>query len=306
MSSTPPRDPTTRQSAPEDGPQLSVIVPCFNEKDAIAATIAELDRILEGRSHEILVIDDGSTDGSHEIIEQAAGRFPRLRAFRHERNRGYGAALKTGVRRSRGELVAITDADGTYPNERLPELVDACRHADMVVGSRTAEGAEHSFLRSIPKAFLRRYSSWLAGSHIPDMNSGLRVMRRSVVTQHLGILPEGFSFTTTITIALLRSRREVLFVPIDYKHRIGRSKIQPVRDTLRFTQLIVRTGMYFAPLRVLVPPGLLLFLGFCASVVYDLTVERNLTDKTVLLLVSSGQVLALALLADMIDKRSSR
>jgi glycosyltransferase involved in cell wall biosynthesis len=292
-------------SGSDPPPRFSVVVPCFNEDGAVATTVAELRRHLAGHGpFEIVVIDDGSTDGTRAILDRLVAEDPSLRVERHERNEGYGAALKTGLRRARAEWIVITDADGTYPNDRIPDLLALTPAADMVVGARTAPGAKVPIVRRVPKAFLRRFASWIAGRAIPDINSGLRVFRRSVAEKYLKILPDGFSFTTTITLAMLRGRYDVRFIPIGYEHRVGKSKIRPIRDTLRFVQLIARTGMVFAPLRVLGPVILLLLLGFLASFVYDVMVLDNLTDKTVLLFLFAMNTGMLALLADMIDKRS--
>ena len=174
----------------------------------------------------------------------------------------------------------------------------------MVVGARTGDDVTYPLIRKIPKAFLKAYASWIARQPIPDINSGLRVFRRDLAESYLHFLPGGFSFTTTITLAMLTSYRKVLFVPIDYHPRIGKSKIKPIRDTLNFVQLIARTGMYFAPVRVLLPIIGLAALGTLISFGYDLLVEKNLTDKTVMLFMLTLNSGMFALLADMIDKRS--
>jgi len=286
--------------------ELTVVVPCYNEEGAIEQSLAQLAQILRALPpHEVLVVDDGSTDRTAEILAAAAPRHPNVRVVRHAVNQGYGAALKTGIRRAKGGLIAIVDADGTYPYERLPDLLALAREADMVVGARTGEKVEYSAVRKIPKVFLKSYMEWLAGQAIPDMNSGLRIFRKTSAERFFNILPNSFSFTTTITLAMLTKRYDVRWVPINYTARIGKSKISPVRDTLRFAQLILRTGMYFAPLRVLMPVALVLFLGFLASLGYDLFVLENLTDKSVFLFMFSMNVAILALLADAIDKRGS-
>lgn len=285
--------------------EFAVIIPCYNEERIIRQTVAEIRRVLAGaRNWELVVVNDGSSDGSRQILEELAGEVEELDVIHHERNRGYGAALKTGIRRASAELIVITDADGTYPNERLPELIELAKDADMVVGARTAADAQYPFIRKIPKVFLRRYASWLAGQNIPDINSGMRVFRRSVVERFLKVLPDTFSFTTTITISMLTNRYDVRFVPIGYKSRVGKSKIKPIRDTLRFCQLLVRTGMYFAPLRVLLPLIAVLTLMFSVSVGYDVLVLDDLTEKSLILLMFAMNTAIFALLADMIDKRS--
>lgn len=289
-------------------PAFTLIVPAYNEEGAILETIQSLRTFLtDAGPYELLVVNDGSTDRTREILEQAAEADPEVTVVHHSRNSGYGSALKSGVRRARGEYIVITDADGTYPNHRVPELVAKCAEGwDMVVGARTGADVTYPLIRKIPKAFLKAYASWIARMPIPDINSGLRVFRRDLAEQYLHILPGGFSFTTTITLAMLTNYRKVLFVPIDYHPRIGKSKIKPVRDTLNFVQLIARTGMYFAPIRVLLPIILFASLGTAVSFVVDVLQPGgpNLTDKTVMLFMLTLNSGMFALLADMIDKRS--
>lgn len=297
----------SESSGPANEKRFTVVVPCYNEEGAIAETIDEITNSIGEAPYELLVVNDGSGDRSGEILEQIVreGRFPHLRVVHHEKNRGYGAALKTGIRRARTELVAITDADGTYPNDRLPELVEIAADADMVVGHRSAsEGMTYSPIRRIPKLFLANWVSWLARRRVPDMNSGLRVFRKSLTERFFRVLPDGFSFTTTQTLCMLCNRFDVRYIPISYNARVGKSKIKPIRDTLRFMQLILRTGMYFGPLRALAPVVALLGLMFLASLAYDIFAIQNLTDKTVMLMLFTMNTGIFALLADMIDKRS--
>lgn len=258
----------------------------------------------EGAGWELILVNDGSTDRTRERCEDCTAVDPRVRVVHHEWNRGYGAALKTGIRWAHSDLIVITDADGTYPNERIPELVDICVDADMVVGARVGDGVTYPLIRKIPKLFLVNWASWLVGRRIPDMNSGLRVFRKPVAKRFLRILPDSFSFTTTITICMMRNHYRVVYVPIGYEPRIGQSKIKPIRDTLRFTQLILRTGMYFAPIRLLTPLIAALCFLAASSLFYDVWFLGNLTDKTVMLFVASMNLVIFALLADMIDKRS--
>ena len=293
-----------RSSVPDIG--FSVVVPCFNEEGAIAETVEELKAALSGLSnYEIIIIDDGSSDGTAAILATLSEQTNMVRVVTHPSNRGYGAALKTGIRHARQDLIVITDADGTYPNDRIPELVKACAENDMVVGARTGESVEYSKIRKIPKVFLTAWASWIARQPIPDINSGLRVFRKDVAEQFLGILPDTFSFTTTITLAMLTTYRPVAFIPINYKHRVGKSKIKPIRDTIRFLIIILRTGVYFAPLRAFLPFAAGLFGLALISAGYDLMVPENLTDKTVLLFLFAFNTGMFALLADMIDKRSN-
>ena len=289
----------------------SIIIPCYNEKNAIRDTIDCIQAVIrksEINDVEIIAVNDGSSDGSEQVLNSLAedDQTNNLLVVHHKRNQGYGAALKTGIRRSQSDYICITDADGTYPNERIPELINqiTSKDLDMVVGARIGPNVDYSKIRSIPKMILVPWVSFLCGTDVPDMNSGLRIFRRDRSLDFLKLLPDGFSFTTTITICLLRNRYAVEFTPISYSKRIGKSHIKPIRDTLRFTQLILRTGMYFAPMRLLSPLIATLAALFTISGIYDLTVLNNLTDKTVLLGFASLNIVMFALLADMIDKRS--
>ena len=287
----------------------TIIIPCFNEADAIEQTVQQIVETLSferDRTWEVIVVDDGSTDESKERLRTLSQEQPQapLRVVMHTRNLGYGAALKSGIQRSRSELICITDADGTYPNERIPELLKLAEERDMVVGARIGQDVKYSKIRSIPKMVLVPWVSFLCGSHVPDMNSGLRVFRRDAAMRYLKILPDGFSFTTTITICFLRNRRDVLFTPINYSKRIGRSHIKPIKDTLRFVQLITRTGMYFAPMRLLMPVFLFFTTLFSISTIFDIFVLQDITDKTILMAFICINIAMFAMLADMIDKRS--
>lgn len=286
-------------------PGFTVIVPCYNEQGAIEQTVRDLREVLAGQgAYELIIVNDGSVDGTAAVLERLGQGDPALRVVHHPANRGYGAALKTGVLRAKADVIVITDSDGTYPNHRIPELLAGMREHDMVVGARTAEDVQYPFIRRIPKVFLRRYASWLAGQDIPDMNSGLRAFRTSIAKRFLSILPDGFSFTTTITLAMLTNHYVVKYVPIGYKARIGKSKIRPLRDTLKFFQLIVRTGVYFAPLRIFGPVAAALTLAAGVSAGYDVFVRQDMTEGTLILLMFAMNTLMFALLADMIDKRS--
>lgn len=288
---------------------ISVVIPCYNEMHAVQDTLRDVVAACEERGVElqnIITVNDGSSDQTGELLDEMKGQLPEdlLIVVHHPRNMGYGASLKSGIRRAESDLICITDADGTYPNHRIPDLFEIAQSADMVVGARTGDDVTYSKLRAIPKIFLMRWVSWIVGQRVPDMNSGLRVFRRDLVLKYIGVLPDTFSFTTTITICMIRGRHNVVFEPIDYHERIGKSHIKPVRDTLRFSQLIGRTGMYFAPLRLLAPVILLLGLLFLASLLYDVFYIQDLTDKTVLLVLFTMNTAMFALLADMIDKRS--
>lgn len=294
----------TEGQTTEDKPEaFSVIIPCYNEESVIGETAAVLSAALgDEAAYECVFVNDGSTDGTAEKLADVERTYDRFRVVEHERNLGYGAALKTGIRQAKHELIAIIDADGTYPIADLPRLVELMRGHDMVVGARTGKNVTYSKLRALPKYFLKRWVSLIANRKVPDINSGMRVFRKDVAKEFFGILPDGFSFTITITLAMLTNKRPTLFTPIDYHSRVGQSKIKPIKDTLRFITIIGRTGVYFAPLRIFMPVvGILLACGVL-SLLYDISIG-NLTDKTVLIFVTAMNAAMFAALADMLDKR---
>lgn len=286
---------------------LSVVIPAYNEASGLEPTLRALVATLAGSgiAHEVLVVDDGSTDGTGAIADRLAAELAGVRIVRHGRNRGYGAALKTGIRAAAADVVAITDADGTYPNERLPELYRRLveHGADMVVGSRTGANVHIPLVRRPAKAVLRALANYLSGHAIPDLNSGLRVMRKGPIVERFNLVSDGFSFTTTTLLALLVRGHEVEFVPIDYHHRTGTSKIRPIHDTLNFLQLILRVIVYFEPIKVFLPVTLVLGgIGVIWGVAQAST-AGGLGDMPVLLLVSALQIGLVGLIADMISRR---
>lgn len=285
---------------PTGAPPLSAVIPAYNEAAALTAVLDALRRVLDqlGGPYEILVVDDGSEDNTAELA-----RSQGLTVIEHGRNRGYGAALKSGIRRARYPWILIADADGSYPMEAIPRLLAETDRADMVVGARCGGHDAEPRLRRLAKWFLRRLAMYLSEAQIPDLNSGLRIFKRERAMRLFPILPAGFSFTTTITLALLCNDEPVRFLPVEYYRRQGHSKIRPLRDTLNFINVILRTILYFNPLKVFVPTSLVT-LGFCAvSLAYDLFILVDLTEKTLILLFAGVQLMAIGLLADMISRR---
>ena len=282
---------------------LSVVIPAYNEAKCISKTITSLRAALTASKieYEIIIVNDGSTDESGDIIKELTD----IVSLKHPQNRGYGASIKTGLSRAKFENVCITDADGTYPLDKIPSLLTKMSDYDMVVGARIGSDVEYSWIRSIPKYFLRHYVNFITSSAVPDINSGLRIFKKDKAKQFYKLYPDGFSLTTTITIAFITSGYSISFEPISYKRRVGKSKIQPIRDTLRFFQLITRLGMYFAPLKVLFPFILGLGTMFCISLGYDVFFLNDITDKTILLLLFSLNTVFFALVADMIHKINS-
>jgi glycosyltransferase involved in cell wall biosynthesis len=283
---------------------LSVIIPAYNEEKSIAPVLSKLTQVLAAYDgpHEIIVVDDGSQDATAAVAETHTG----VTVLRHHANRGYGMALKTGLRHAQHNMVCITDADGTYPNERIPHLVDRLTQSefDMVVGARTGEKVSIPFIRRPAKWFIGQLANYVAGEHIPDLNSGLRVFRREVALQLFNMLPDGFSFTTTITLAMLVNGYLVDYVPINYYVRVGQSKIKPVRDTLNFIQLIMRMALYFAPLKIFLPlSGLLLLLALAWGLFSAFVLGRLADVSTLVITMTAIQIAIVGLLAELINQR---
>jgi glycosyltransferase involved in cell wall biosynthesis len=278
---------------------VSVLIPAFNEERAIAETLAALLSLApQFAALEIIVINDGSTDRTAEI----ARSLP-VTVLDHVSTRGYGAALKTGLRHATFDIVVIADADGTYPLEQIPRLVAAMESCDMAVGARTGSNVHVPLVRRPGKWIITRLAVYLSHQDIPDLNSGLRAFRKDIALRFLPLYPEGFSFTTTITLAMLTNSYRVTFLPVDYHRRVGKSSIHPVRDFINFVILIIRICAFFKPLYVFTPPALaLLVLGIAKGAV-DYARQGHLGLLAVSMALTGVQMLFIGLLADLIDQR---
>ena len=293
------REPLAEPGAGERRPggpaRVTVVIPAYNEERGVAEVVRHVGEVLTGAGieHEILVVDDGSQDGT-----AAAARTTAAHVIQHGANRGYGAALKTGIRTARYPLVCITDADSTYPAEQLPRLIAEAADADMVVGARLAGAVQIPVMRRPAKWFLNALANYLTDTRIPDLNSGLRVMRRAIALEYFDILPDRFSFTTTITLAGLCDGYRLKFISVEYRRRVGKSKIKPV-EALNFLILILRTMTYFRPLRILLPIAFGLFLIGATKFVIDWFYSR-LSGTSVLFLLAALNTVFFGVLADML------
>lgn len=281
---------------------VSIIVPVYNEEGAIASTLAAIDATMQptGRVYEVLVVDDGSADGTAPALAATSARV-----VRHRANRGYGASLKTGIRATTHPLIAILDADGTYPIARLPELLLRADDADMVVGARTGASVHVPALRRPVKWLLTQVANLLSGHRIPDLNSGMRVFRRDLAERFFGLYPQGFSFTSTITLASHINGYRVEYVPIDYYRRTGASSIRPVRDTLNFFLLIVRMVVTFRPLNVFLPTAAGLLVLGAIKAALDFSRTGAFGVGAAILILTAIQIALMGLLADLVTRRTS-
>lgn len=238
---------------------LTVILPAYNEEEGISEVIRQIQEVLNQIDYtsEILVINDGSEDQTAQVALEMGARV-----IDHPVNTGNGASIKTGIRGARGKILVMMDADGQHPPDLIPEFLKALESYDMVVGARTRK-SETSFHRDIANKIYNWLATYISGQKIQDLTSGFRAVKASIAQNYLYLLPNTFSYPTTITLALLRSGRSLLYIPFESKSRVGKSKIKIVRDGLRFLLIIFRISTYYSPLKVFIPLSVLMFLlGF--------------------------------------------
>ncbi|MEU3305603.1 glycosyltransferase family 2 protein [Nocardiopsis sp. NPDC006832] len=295
-----------RERADEPPVRVTIVLPCFNEEDHVVDEVKRICSAMDtsGYGYELIAVDDASADGTLDRLREVEHLFPHMRVVAFGHNGGAGTVRRIGSQRARGEFVVWTDADMSYPNERIPELVamlEADPEIDQVVGARTQEMGTHKALRVPAKWVIRKIAERLTNTPIPDLNSGLRVFRRDVARPYLRLLPPGFSCVTTITLAFLSNQHQLRYVPIEYAKRAGTSKFHFVSDAYRYILQVLRMVMYFNPLKVLMPPALWLLGIGAAKLVFDQV--RNLfylPSNTVFILMTGLLLTAIALLADLI------
>lgn len=293
----------TRQPRPPAGtlgdgtsagePPVSIVIPALNEENTVGDTVGELRRLYP--SYELLVIDDGSDDRTGEVARSAGARV-----LRHRVNRGYGASLKHGMRKARAPIVVFIDADGQHDARDVERLVTPLlQDGEMVIGART--GRTTTAQRRPGKWLLAQVAQFLVDQEIPDLNSGLRAFRREEALRYLPLLPNGFSLTTTLTLAMIKDGYSVDFVPIQIRLRSGgRSTVKFFRDGLKTLLLIMRAIMLFNPLKIFVPLSALLCVTGVVYASLTLALTSNLSDAGMLLILSGLGALGLGLLADQI------
>jgi polyisoprenyl-phosphate glycosyltransferase len=287
---------------------VSVVLPVYNEAEHLEDEITRIRTALDASpySYEIIVVDDGSSDGSTELLRGMSGI--RLIAFGH--NRGSGTARRIGTAAAAGRVIVWTDVDMTYPNDDIPTLVKEMEGYDQVVGARRTEEGTLRFLRVPTKWFIRKLAEYLSETKIPDLNSGFRAFRRDVAEQYIHMLPKGFSCVTTITMTFLANGYSVKYVPIDYAARSGQSKFHWWKDTQRYLLQVVRLIMSYDPLRIFIPLGVIIGTLAIAKLTYDIIEHPfSVAVDTLLFFFAAFQIFAIGLVADLIvhgNKKSQK
>lgn len=276
--------------------KVSIVIPAYNEQEVIASLLQKLVSINKGNTYEIIVVDDGSTDDTGLIARNSG-----VNVIRHPYNKGYGAALKTGIRASRNENILTLDADGQHNYEDIKRIIEHLGEYDMVVGCRTKDSYT-PVSRKLGKIVLNWLANYLSGFKIPDLNSGFRAFKKSKVMEFMHILPNTFSFTATITLAFFRAGYSIKYVSIISEQRYGgKSRVKHMRHGLQTILLMYRVLMLFNPLKIFVPiSGILFVVGFVYSLLSFIFVKFHIPAGAVLLILSSIIVFLFGVIADQI------
>ena len=283
---------------------ISIVLPAYNEEMSLGGVIDDIHEVMEekGLDYEFILVDDGSTDRTPQIARDKG-----LRVLRHPENRGSGAARKTGILSAKGDIVVMMDADGSYPAKSIPEALQYFPEYDQVSGVRSQEFGRLKFLRKAVKWVIRTFASFLAKSKIPDLNTGFKVFKRDVALRYLHLMPDGFSCTTTLTLAFLCNGHFIKHVPIEYYPRIGKAKFHPIKDTYNYIITIIRIIMCFNPLRIFLPLSFILAMIGVVKTIYDVYFKfYDMQESDIVILMTAVILATFGLLADLIVTQGKR
>jgi glycosyltransferase involved in cell wall biosynthesis len=271
----------------------SIVIPAFNEAASIGAVVRDLTSA--ARWHEVLVIDDGSTDQT-SAEAMAAG----ARVIRHPYNKGNGAAVKTGIRQTTGAFVLIIDADGQHAPADAVRLVSHLGDYDLVVGARSRR-SQATAARRLGNSLLNRIASYLTEQRIPDLTSGFRAARRECLVEFVHLLPNGFSTPTTTTLAFMKAGYSVRFEPVEAAQRLGVSKIRLGADGVQFFLILLKVITIFSPLRIFLPISVTAFVVGAAYAVWTIATQSHVTNSSVLLILLSVVIFLVGLISEQIS-----
>ena len=273
--------------------EISIVIPVFNEAAGLAELLGKI-HALKLVQAEVIVVDDGSSDGSAEVALAAGAHV-----IRHPYNIGNGAAVKSGIRAAQGRLIVLMDGDGQHKPADIPQLLAEAGKYHMVVGAR-AKGSKLRFHRNVANSVYNLFASYVTKFTVQDLTSGFRVLSRRDTLRFIDLLPNTFSYPTTLTLAFLRSGLTVKYVPIQTLYRSGQSKITLVTDGVRFFLIIAKIATLFSPFRVFLPVSIMFFLSGMANYAYTYYTEHRFTNMSALMFTAAVIVFMLGLISEQI------
>ncbi|SDY35539.1 glycosyltransferase family 2 protein [Acinetobacter kyonggiensis] len=272
---------------------ISVVLPAKNESGAIGQTIAQIQQLQ--LAHEIIVVNDGSTDNTKQVAEAAGAKV-----VTHPYSKGNGAAIKTGARSATGDVIIFMDADGQHDPQDIPRLLEKIEQGyDLVVGARQ-KGSQASIGRGVANALYNNLATYMTEQKVEDLTSGFRAVRADKFREFLYLLPNGFSYPTTSTMAFFRAGYSVTYIPIHAAKRIGKSHIQPIKDGVRFFLIIFKIATLFSPLKMFLPIAVVLFLMATGWYGYTLYEFHRFTNMSALLYTGSVMIFLMGLISEQI------
>ena len=288
--------PTTSQTNSREqwNMNVSIVIPAYNEELALTALINGIRHHVPDA--EIIVVNDGSTDATSETARQAGARV-----ISHPYKIGNGAAIKTGIRQATGEIIVFMDGDGQHDPADLPALLGQADNFDMVVGARSRK-AHANILRLFANVLYNFLASYITKFTIKDLTSGFRVVKKATALRYLCLLPNTFSYPTTITLSFLRSGRSIFYVPITVHKRIGTSKIKILHDGFRFLLIIIKITTLYSPLHVFLPWSALLFFLGIGNYLYTYINSNSFTNMSALCLISALMIFLMGLISEQITQ----
>lgn len=281
--------------------ELSIIIPAYNEQNIIENLVNQIQVKLQityqPNQYEILVVDDGSSDKTGELAEKAGAKI-----LKHPYNIGNGAAVKKGIRNAKGKKILLMDGDGQHDPKYIPKLVELSKQYDMVIGSRLSwQGT--SWHRKIANIFFNKFSSWLINRKIIDLTSGFRIINTSIAKRFIFLLPNTFSYPSTLTMTLSRAGYTISYLPIQLKERRSKSKISLMADGMKFLTIMMKIAVFFNPLRIFIPISLFCFAGGAGHAIYKIIIRgEQYTGFTIFLITTALLIFLLGLISEQITQ----